>query len=51
MASFTPRPLYPVVKSPQCPLYRRLGGPHSVARNASKANEICYCDLKAVQVT
>jgi hypothetical protein len=29
VVSFTPRPLYCRGKSPQCPLYRRLGGPQS----------------------
>jgi hypothetical protein len=29
VASFTPRPLYPQVKSPLYPLDRRLGGPQS----------------------
>jgi hypothetical protein len=33
---FTPRPVYPVEKSPQCPLDRRLGGRHNQSGRRGK---------------
>jgi hypothetical protein len=53
MVSFTPRPLYPRVKSPRYPLDRKLGGPQSRSDRRWEEKIVPYrdsnSDLSVVQ--